>query len=57
LVVYLHTDSSEVGIGGYCFQICPESGKELPLRFISKRYSETARRWNTTEQEAFGIYQ
>ena len=52
---YLHTDSSMVGIGAYLFQV-DEQGNELPLRFLSQRYSDQARRWCTTEQEAYAVY-
>ena len=51
--IYLHTDASNYGVGGYLFQIV--NGKEYPIAFVSKMLSEVEMRWNTTEQEAYAI--
>ena len=32
--IYLHTDASDFGIGGYLFQLI--DGKEVPVAFVSK---------------------
>ena len=31
-------------------------GKEFPIAFLSHTFSETQRKWSTTEQEAYGVY-
>ena len=30
--------------------------KEFPIAFLSHTFPETQRKWNTTEQEAYGVY-
>ena len=32
------------------------NGTEFPVAFLSHTFSETQRKWSTTEQEAFGVY-
>ena len=32
------------------------TGTEFPVAFLSHTFSETQRKWSTTEQEAFGVY-
>ena len=32
------------------------NGMEFPVAFLSHTFSETQRKWSTTEQEAFGVY-
>ena len=51
--IFLHTDASDYGIGGYLFQVIDE--KEIPIAFVSKMLTEVEIRWNTTEKEAFAI--
>ena len=51
--IFLQTDASDYGIGGYLFQVV--NGKEIPIAFISKMLSEVESRWNTTEKEAYAI--
>ena len=29
---------------------------EFPIAFLSHTFSETQRKWSTTEQEAYGVY-
>ena len=31
-------------------------GTEFPIAFLSHTFSETQRKWSTTEQEAYGVY-
>ena len=31
-------------------------GAEFPIAFLSHTFSETQRKWSTTEQEAYGVY-
>jgi RNase H-like domain found in reverse transcriptase len=35
--IYLHTDASDYGIGGYLFQLI--DGKEVPIAFVSKPFT------------------
>ena len=51
--IFMHTDASDYGIGGYVFQIV--NGVEKPIAFMSKMLSEQEMRWNTTEKEAYAI--
>ena len=32
------------------------NGTEFPTAFLSHTFSETQRKWSTTEQEAYGVY-
>jgi len=52
--IVLRTDASNVGIGGVLLQIV--EGKEQPILFISKTFSDVATRWPTIEQEAYAIF-
>ena len=52
--LYLHTDASDYGIGGYLFQ--KKNGKECPLAFLSKTLSAEQQRWSANEKEAYAIY-
>ena len=49
----LCTDVSNVGIGGVLLQLM--NGKEQPIVFLSKTFSDVATRWPTIEQEAYAI--
>jgi transposase InsO family protein len=51
--IFLHTDASDYGLGGYCFQII--NGIEKPVAFVSKMLSDSEIRWTTTEKEAYAI--
>ena len=33
-----------------------QDGTEFPIAFLSHTFSETQRKWSTTEQEAYGVY-
>ena len=41
--VFVHTDASDYGIGGYMFQVF--NGVERPCAFVSKSLSAHIRRW------------
>jgi hypothetical protein len=52
--IFLHTDASQYGIGGYLFQVI--QGKTYPIAFISKTLSDVELRWSTPEKEAYAIF-
>ena len=58
--VFLHTDASKYGIGGYLYQLHtdPVTGikSERVIEFISKALTPQQKKWNTTDQEAFAIF-
>jgi transposase InsO family protein len=59
LPVYLATDASRYGIGGYLYQVHTDTNgvkTERPIEFVSKGFTDQQKRWNTTDQEAFAIY-
>lgn len=55
LPVYLHTDASDYGIGGYLFQVDAKS-KEKAIAFFSKSLAREQLNWSVPEKEAFAIY-
>jgi transposase InsO family protein len=52
--IYLHTDASDYGIGGYLFQIV--NGIQHPIAFVSKSLSKTQLRWSVIQKEAYAIF-
>ena len=50
----VYTDTSDDVCGAQLTQEC--DGMEFPIAFLSCTFSETQRKWNTTEQEAYGVY-
>ena len=52
--VFLHTDASDYGIGGYLFQVV--DGKEHPIAFVSKSLSLSQIRWAVIQKEAYAIF-
>ena len=52
--IFLHTDASDYGIGGYLFQLV--DGKEHPIAFHSRSFSKPQLRWSVPQKEGFGIY-
>ena len=52
--IFLHTDASDYGIGGYLFQLI--DGKEVPIAFVSKSFTLVQLRWAVIQKEAFAIY-
>ena len=53
LPIYLKTDASDYGIGGYLYQL--ENEVELPIAFLSKSLTPQERRWATPDKEAYAI--
>ena len=51
-IVYTH--ASDDACGAQLFQ--EYDGTEFPIAFLSYTFLETQRKWNTTEQEAYGVY-
>ena len=50
----VYTDASDDACRGQLSQ--EHDGTEFPIAFLSHTFSETQRKWSTTEQEAFGVY-
>jgi transposase InsO family protein len=55
LPVFLHTDASDYGVGAYLFQV-DKDGKERPIHFLSKSFSDCQTRWSTIEKECYAIF-
>lgn len=53
--IYLLTDASDYGIGGYLYQLMIE-GKEHPIRFMCHALSDVECRWSTIEKECYVIF-
>ena len=52
--LYVASDASNAGAGGYCFQIAKD-GQHLPIAFYSHGFSDVESRWATHHQEAFAF--
>jgi RNase H-like domain found in reverse transcriptase len=52
--IYLHTDASDYGVGGYLFQLV--DGKETPIAFDSKSINNAQLRWAVIQKEAYAIF-
>ena len=52
--IFLHTDASDYGIGGYLFQIV-DGDVEVPVAFMSKSLMEAVSRWSVTEKECYAF--
>jgi hypothetical protein len=52
--IYLHTDASDYGVGGYLFQLV--KGKETPIAFVSKSLINAQLRWAVIQKEAYAIF-
>ena len=50
----VYTDASHDAHGAQLTQ--EHDGMEFPIAFLSHTFSETQRKWSTTEQEAYGVY-
>lgn len=53
-IYYLQTDSSNMGVSGYVYQMGTD-GEERVIGFCSKSLTETEKRWTVTEQELWAI--
>jgi hypothetical protein len=54
LPIFLHTDASIYGIGGYLFQ--EKDGHKIPIQFLNKQLNKTERKWNIVEKEMYAIF-
>ena len=50
----VYTDAYDDACGVQLLQ--EHNGMEFPIAFLSHTFTETQRKWNTTEQEAYGVY-
>ena len=50
----VYTDASDDACGGQLLQ--EHNGMEFPIGFLSHMFTETQRKWSTTEQEAYVVY-
>ena len=50
----VYTDASDNACGAQLSQVHDRT--EFPIAFLSHTFSDTQRKWSTTEQEAFGVY-
>ena len=50
----VYTDASDDACGAQLSQ--EHDGMEFPITFLLHIFTETQRRWSTTEQEAYGVY-
>ena len=50
----VYTDASDDTCGAQLSQ--EYNGTEFPIAFLSHTFTETQRKWSTTEQEAYGVY-
>ena len=51
--IFLHTDASDYGIGGYLYQKI--DGEDKPIAFMSKTLSGAELGWSTIEKECYAI--
>jgi hypothetical protein len=52
--IFFQTDSSDYGIGSYCFQLV--NNVEQPVAFVSKSLSSTQFKWAIIQKEAYAIF-
>ena len=50
----VYTDASDDACRAQLSQ--EDNGMEFPVVFLSHTFTETHRKWSTTEQEAYGVY-
>ena len=50
----VYTDASDNACGAQLSQ--EHEGAEFPVAFLSHTFTETQRKWSTTEQEAYEVY-
>ena len=53
-IYIIYTDASDNACGAQLLQEHNET--EFPIAFLSYTFTETQRKWSTTEQEAYGVY-
>jgi hypothetical protein len=54
--ITVYTDASTIGIGGVLKQFRKSEGREVPIMFVSQKFTDAARKWSTIEQECFAVY-
>jgi hypothetical protein len=52
--IIVRTDASEIGIGAVLINVV--DGVERTCGYISRKFTKTAQRWKTVEQEAYGLW-
>jgi hypothetical protein len=52
--IFLQTDSSDYGIGAYCFQLV--DNVKQPVAFVSKTLTATQFKWAIIQKEAYAIF-
>ena len=52
----VYSDASIVGVGGTLVQFREREDREVPIMFVSKKFSPTSAKWSTIEQECFGVF-
>ena len=50
----VYTDASDDAWGAQLSQ--EHDGTEFPMAFLLHTFTETEKKWSTTEQEAYGVY-
>ena len=56
LPIHLYTDASLIGFGAYLCQTRPD-GKQIPIGFMSRTFTDVQMRWSVGEREAYGVYE
>ena len=54
MMITLHTDASDYGVGGYLFQTV--DGIDQPVAFVSRSLNKSQLRWSVIQKEAYGIF-
>lgn len=49
----LYTDASTIGVGAVLMQ--KQDGREMPVIYVSKKFTVAESRWSTTEQECYAM--
>lgn len=51
----VYVDSSLIGLGGSLIQINPETNKPHPVAYVSKKYTDTQKRYSNAEREMLAL--
>lgn len=51
----VYVDSSQIGLGGSLIQINPETNKPHPVAYVSKKYTDTQKRYSNAEREMLAL--
>ena len=52
----MEIDASDYGIGGFLFQVHPETEEKIPIQFVSKSLTGPQLRWSTPEKEMYAKF-